>query len=215
MSLLSLRSPAAVRAIIRVVVLAVLGAVAASAPAAAGSKGTDAVSVWNENAGKAAVAACISPVGPSPAEARLYAMTHIAIHDALNAISRRSEPYAYDARARHNASPDAAVAAAAHDVLVPLLGQLDLLVSTDCINAAVEGVEDDYAAALGGVRDGKAKDRGVELGQDAAEAILDLRSGTSRGSSRWAIRSTSRAPNRASTASRPVRRSPSPRGWGS
>ena len=176
MSLLSLRSPAAVRAIIRVVVLAMLGAVAASAPAAAGSKSTDAVSVWNENAGKAAVAACISPVGPSPAEARLYAMTHIAIHDALNAISRRSEPYAYDARARHNASPDAAVAAAAHDVLVPLLGQLDLLVSTDCINAAVEGVEDDYAAALGGVRDGKAKDRGVELGQDAAEAILDLRS---------------------------------------
>ena len=57
-----------------------------AAPAAAHS---DAVATWNANAGKAAVAACISPVGPSPAEARLYAMTQIAVHDALNAIRRR------------------------------------------------------------------------------------------------------------------------------
>ena len=189
MSLLSLRSPAAVRATTREVpgpvcrraaaVFAVAGLVAfaASAPAAAGSRGTDAVSVWNANAGKAAVAACISPVGPSPAEARLYAMTHIAIHDALNAISRRSEPYAYDARARHNASPDAAVAAAAHDVLVPLLGQLSTLVPPACIDAAVAGVEADYTAALAAVRDGKAKKRGLAVGQAAAAAILALRAG--------------------------------------
>src|SRR5215203_17459 len=96
-------------------------AVAAGALAAPGSAhATDAVTAWNENAGKAAVAACISPVGPSPAEARLYAMTHVAIHDALNAISRRSEPYAYDARARRGASPAAAAAAAARGVLVPV-----------------------------------------------------------------------------------------------
>ena len=51
---------------------------------------TGAVSAWNASAGKAAVAACISPEGPGPAEARLYAMAHVAIHDALNAIDRRS-----------------------------------------------------------------------------------------------------------------------------
>ena len=136
---------------------------------------SDAVGAWNINAGKAAVAACISPVGPSPAEARMYAMTHVAIHDALNAIDRRSEPYVYRAHVRRRTSPDAAVAAAAHDVLVPILGQLSALVPQECITAAVAGVETDYDAALDAVPDGRAKDRGVALGRDAAAAILDLR----------------------------------------
>ena len=153
--------------------LALLGP-AASAGAHDGAR-SDAVGAWNINAGKAAVAACISPVGPSPAEARMYAMTHVAIHDALNAIDRRSEPYVYRAHVRRRTSPDAAVAAAAHDVLVPILGQLSALVPPDCITAAVAGVETDYDAALDAVPDGRAKDRGVALGQAAAAAILALR----------------------------------------
>jgi hypothetical protein len=36
---------------------------------------------------------------------------HIAIHDALNAIDRRYQPYAYNQKAAPGASPDAAVAA--------------------------------------------------------------------------------------------------------
>ena len=58
-----------------------------------------------------------------------YAMMHLAIHDALNAIDRKYEPYAYDQKADPGTSPDAAVATAAHDVLVPLIKQLpaDLL----------------------------------------------------------------------------------------
>src|SRR5215203_5761929 len=86
------------------------------------SGSTDAVLVWNENAGRAAIAACTSPFGNGPAEARLYAMTHVAIHDALNAIDRRSRPYAYDDRAKRGTSPAAAVAAAARGVLVPASG---------------------------------------------------------------------------------------------
>src|SRR5215203_7253666 len=110
-------------------------AVAAGALAAPGSAhATDAVTAWNTSAGKAAVAACISPVGPSPAEARLYAMTHVAIHDALNAIDRRSHSYAYHARAGRPASPDAAVATAAHDVLVPVLRELSTLVPPACVD---------------------------------------------------------------------------------
>jgi hypothetical protein len=46
------------------------------------------------------------------------AMAHLAMHDALNAIDRRYEPYAYEAVAPRGASPEAAVAAAAHDVLI-------------------------------------------------------------------------------------------------
>src|SRR5262245_13406339 len=46
------------------------------------------------------------------------AMAHVAMHDALNAINRLYEPYEYDAVAPRGASPEAAVAAAAHDVLI-------------------------------------------------------------------------------------------------
>jgi hypothetical protein len=155
---------------------AALALLAPAAPAVAHHHASSgAVSAWNATAGRAAVAACISPVGPSPAEARLYAMSHVAIHDALNAIDRRFEPYAYTARAPRRTSADAAVAAAARDVLVPVLQQLSTLVPPACIDAAVAGVEQDYAAALGAVHDGRAKARGVAVGRAAAAAILALR----------------------------------------
>src|SRR5437879_4460400 len=81
----------------------------------------DAVTVWNANAGEAAQAACISPDGDPLHESRMYAMMHIAIHDALNAIDRHSRPYVFDSQAPSGASTAAAVAAAARDVLVPLI----------------------------------------------------------------------------------------------
>ncbi len=52
----------------------------------------DAVTDWNVRAGNAAVAACLSPSSNPLAESRMYAMVHVAIHDALNAIDRRSRP---------------------------------------------------------------------------------------------------------------------------
>ena len=153
-----------------------LGAAALAAPAASAhhQSRTDAVSTWNENAGKAAVAACLAPVRPSPAEARLYAMTHVAIHDALNAIDRRSRPYVFDGRSAARASRDAAVAAAARDVLVPVLRELTTLAPA-CVDAAVASVEADYAAALDAIRDGPAKTRGRRRRPAAADAILALR----------------------------------------
>jgi hypothetical protein len=84
----------------------------------------DAVTVWNANAGVAATKACIAPLDDPMHESRIYAMMHVAIHDALNAIDRRFHPYTFDRQVEPSASPDAAVAAAAHDVLVPLIGQL-------------------------------------------------------------------------------------------
>ena len=102
-------------------------------------------------------------------------MAHVAIHDALNAIDRRSRPYAYDARVRRGTSPDAAIAAAAHDVLVPGLRELSKYAVPSCIDAGVASVEADYVAALAAVRDGRAKTRGVALGKAAAAAIRALR----------------------------------------
>jgi hypothetical protein len=138
--------------------------------------GGDAVTVWNANAGVAATEACIAPIDNPLHESRIYAMLHVAIHDALNAIDRRSRPYAFDMQAEEGASPDAAVAAAARDVLVALIGQLPLeLHSQDCIDAGVASVEADYTKALAAISDDQSKAQGIAVGKAAAAAILALR----------------------------------------
>src|SRR5262245_35556617 len=73
----------------------------------------DSVSEWNQIAVQTSLAAGESAV----VQSRTLAMAQAAVHDALNAIHRRYEPYAFDGRAR-GALPDAAVATAAHDALV-------------------------------------------------------------------------------------------------
>jgi hypothetical protein len=138
---------------------------------------SNAVIEWNGHAGTAALAACISPGDHPLFEARLYAMTHIAIHDALNTLRRRSEPYAYDAHVHGPMSANAAVAAAARGVLVPVLGQIPAPFPATCIAAGIASVESAYAASLGSITNGTAKTRGIEVGQAAAAAILALRAG--------------------------------------
>jgi hypothetical protein len=105
----------------------------------------------------------------------MYAMMHIAIHDALNAIDRRSRPYALDTHVR-GASPEAAVAAAARGVLVPVLRELPPPFS-GCVTKArvVEGVKAEYAAAIDAIPGGPAKTRGLAVGRAAAAAILQAR----------------------------------------
>ena len=132
----------------------------------------DAVTHWSEVAGNAALACGISPGANPLHESRMYAMTHLAVHDALNAIDRRSRPYALDIRVQPWASVDAAVAAAARGVLVVLLGQVSA--PFDC-SGAIAPVEAAYTAALGAIPPSTAKDAGLQVGQAAAAAILDLR----------------------------------------
>lgn len=145
-------------------------ALLALAPRAAAD---DAVLRWNEHAGRAAIASCLAPGGNALAESRMYAMTQIAVHDALNAIDRRSRPYAYDVRVTAPTSADAAVAAAARDVLTAVIGQLQE--SALCIQQGLASVAADYAAALASIPDGDEKSRGIAAGQAAAAAILALR----------------------------------------
>ena len=106
--------------------LAVALAVLALAPSAGAHPAvrSDAVRTWNANAGDAALAACLAPTNNPLHESRMYAAMHVAVHDALNAIERRSRPYAFATLQSLGASPDATVAAAARGVLVPLLKQL-------------------------------------------------------------------------------------------
>jgi hypothetical protein len=90
-------------------------------------------------------------------------MAHVAMNDALNAIDRRYEPYAYDAVAPRGASPEAAVAAAAHGIL---------LVRSPNQKASLDAA---LASALATIPDGQAKTDGVATGRAAAAAILARR----------------------------------------
>jgi hypothetical protein len=135
----------------------------------------DAVTDWNASAGRAAVAACISPADDPLHESRMYAMVHVAVHDALNAIDRRSRPYAYRARVAPWASAEAAVAAAARDVLVSTIGAIPAPFPQACRDAGLASVEADYIAALAAIADGAAKTLGLQTGRSAAAAIVARR----------------------------------------
>ncbi|TCM40373.1 vanadium-dependent haloperoxidase [Kribbella sp. VKM Ac-2568] len=132
----------------------------------------NAVVRWNETAATAAIAATLAPTLNPLHESRMYAIMHIAIHDALNAISPRSRPYAFQGRARH-ASPEAAIAAAARTSLVAAL--TDLTPPFTDTQAAIAGVETAYTAALAAIPDSTAKQEGIELGKKSAYTILAKR----------------------------------------
>jgi hypothetical protein len=112
------------------------------------------------------------------------AMVQIAIHDALNAIEQRYAPYAFDGKAAAGASPQAAVAAAAHDVLVAAIpGVLPETVPAATLPtpgfgtpaqqaAGVAAADAAYAAALTAIPDGPAKTNGIAVGRAAALALL-------------------------------------------
>ena len=135
----------------------------------------DAVITWSENALKAAQAACLIASGNGLAESRMYAMMHAAVHDAANAIDRRSRPYAFDGEASGPTSVDAAVAAAARDALVSVIAGLPE--SQQCRDNGTADVNASYAAALAAIPDGLSKTNGVAIGQAAAAAIVALRAG--------------------------------------
>jgi hypothetical protein len=95
--------------------------------------------------------------------ARAFAIVHIAIFDALNAIAGRYKSFTGLDRVTEPISVDAAVAQAAHDTLAALFpaqaARFDALLTKD----------------LSRIRDGRAKNNGIFLGQQAAAAVLALR----------------------------------------
>jgi membrane-associated phospholipid phosphatase len=159
------RSPALLVAIVALVFsITAAGASAQSAndvessTSRTSAKRSSAVSSWNGLASN--IVAANLPPGP---QTHALAITQIAVHDALNAIDRRYEPYAF-AGSAPRASTAAAVAAATHDTLVKLVPE------------AATSVEAQYDAALSSVPAGDAKDAGIATGRAAAAAILARRS---------------------------------------
>ena len=123
---------------------------------------------WNETTMKAVAATAQNNV----VSTRTLAMVHVAVHDALNAISRRYDAYYFEAPGDPAASPDAAVAAAAHTVLVGVVGSYGTPAQR---GAAFALVDEAYATSLARVADGAARNKGVAVGRAAGAAILALR----------------------------------------
>ena len=129
----------------------------------------DEVTKWNELSAKAALDSglAFNPIFHS----RVEAMSHSAMHDALNGIVRRYSAYAWSVPVQPGASPEAAVAAAAHDVLVDQYNQL-----TGFGIASQKGALDiAYTNSLAAIPNGSAKTAGIAIGQAAAQAILARR----------------------------------------
>jgi hypothetical protein len=103
---------------------------------------------------------------------RTLAMVQAAVHDALNAINRRYDAYYFEGPGDPAASPDAAVAAAAHTVLTGVVGSYGTPAQKGATFALVEQA---YASSLARVADGPARNKGVAVGRAAGAAILTLR----------------------------------------
>ena len=126
----------------------------------------DAVLDWNGYAANAIVGVANMP--PPRGLIRL-AMVHVAIYDAVDAIAGYPfTPYAVTPNVVTPASPEAATAAAAHDMLVALFPgqQADL--------------DANYAASLALIPDGPAKTNGISVGQQTAAGILLFRANDGR-----------------------------------
>ncbi len=101
---------------------------------------------------------------------RTMAMLHLAIHDALNAIGRRYEPYLYENKADPSADAGAAIAAAARDVMVDVIPSWGKPEQRTKALAIIEGA---YGAAS--PRFPMVKEEGLAIGKSAAAAILIVR----------------------------------------
>lgn len=129
---------------------------------------SNAILTWN------AALATIDNSMPPSAEAKIYAMVTLAMHDALNNVVPKYEAYGSDnssvdasdiSKKNINQIADAAVAQAAHDVWIvvhpPSTTNANNLLTTSL--AAIENLE--Y------------KQRGILIGQNVAAAILAKRQG--------------------------------------
>jgi len=122
---------------------------------------------WNE-----ALSTAIDKKMPPPAESRIYAMVSLAVHDALNNVVPKYETYALDnswndgkevSKKTIYSVADAAVAQSAHDVLTALYPN------------SIPNVDPLLESCLSAIEDSELKDEGIQIGKDAAAAVLAKR----------------------------------------
>jgi hypothetical protein len=140
-------------------VVALVTVLALGGAATAADPGSDPAAVmdWNDVAVNAAVT--VGKLSPPEATLRLAAV-QAAVYDAVVAIEGGYQPYGDALTAQPGASVEAAVAAAAHDVLV------------DSFPDQQADLDTAYATALAAIPDGDAKTAGVSVGEAAAAATI-------------------------------------------
>jgi hypothetical protein len=127
--------------------------------AAGPSARADVVTDWN-------AIMVVTVNGQNPfAQGRIAAIMHLAVFQAVNAVSGEYEPYQGDSpTALSPASADAAAIAAAHRVLV------------NYVPASAAALDQARAASLAAIPDSIDKTNGLTLGELAAAALIALRS---------------------------------------
>ena len=101
---------------------------------------------------------------PTPLGNRALAMSHTAIYEAVNAITKKYPTGRVQLTAEPGASIEAAVAAANRGVLLQLIPNKK------------DEIEAEYRRAIASVAEGSGKASGIKLGEQAAAAILQYRS---------------------------------------
>ena len=157
------------------------GRVHPSTPATAEQGTSDVVRVWNANA---LAALTNPPTAATPGAGQgatvtglNMAMVQLAVFDAVNSIVGGHAPYLSGLpEVSEEGSVDAAVATAAHDVLIGL-GRAPV----PALPEPVRGwLAVGYAETLAAIPDGPAKDAGIDAGAAAAAAMLASRDGDGR-----------------------------------
>jgi hypothetical protein len=169
-----------------------LAPVALAAPSVAGSTvassalNSGAVRTWNLHAVNALInapTAAVPGAGQSPPVSELHlAIVHTAIFDPVNAIAGGYEPYLTGLPpASPSASQDAAVAAAAHDVLVGLGRGLVPPLPQD-VRDRLDAL---YTDALADIPDGQAKTDGIAIRAAAVSGVRRCRRTSTTRSRGW------------------------------
>lgn len=124
--------------------------------------------------------------GAPPASQILLGMTQGAVFDAVNAIRpRRFQPYLLTQRFPSGSSKEAAVATAAYLVLSDIVSTVpDALLPTKA--TVLASLETEYSESLAAIPDSWSKEKGIEAGTAAAEAMIEAREDDGRyGPSQW------------------------------
>ena len=128
----------------------------------------DVVLDWNQIALAATVTA---GQGPLP-QNRTMGIVHLAMHDAVSAITREYDTYLSIGAVSQDAAPEAAAIGAAHNVLTALFpGQAAALGCHRAASLAAEGLTE--------------ADPGIEIGEDVAAAILSIAASDGSGSAQF------------------------------
>jgi len=155
---------------VRLIILALLaalavglgGSAAASRAHAQAAAADTYVTYWDSVANQAFTAAAVPP----PDGFVISAYVAIAVYDSVLAIEGGYQPFAVDVEAPEGASPEAALVAAAHAILVNYLPAQRATI-----------LDPAYDQSLGTIPDGVAKEDGVATGEFVAHVLIRKRAG--------------------------------------